>query len=571
MIKPRVKQAIWLLWLLIVPTGMWLTYHYDPPQISGFHIDLFVFLLLISAVAAMPIVINNTPVFLTQWVSLAVFLKFGLFIEMVFMQAAIIVLLIKIRIQKDELFRFPLNSFMFFVVSLISGAVYYLLGGTHAINFIEDPKSRWLVLLYAVVYYALNQFILTLILIFVYGRKQSFFGKDFVLETATTLMTFPIGLILYVLYQEVGLLAVLFIGAPFASLSIILNLYYSSEKINQYLQKATEIGHQLAAQLQVNEVMDLFFEKLTEMLPVDYAYILEVADGKELHLLRSFENSEIKPGVMNPLKKNEGISGYVWSTGKSALFSSKKEWKKIATEYMPKTVESVLGVPILRNNDVLGVLLLASNRKRAFEKSQLMIVEILCSHFAVAIDNAKHYEKTKEISEKCALTKIFNYRYFEYLLSEEFNMLKQNKRQMLSLIILDIDHFKRVNDTYGHQSGNEILRELALRLKNLIGGKGTVARYGGEEFVILLPDVKKEEAVELAELVRQSIANRPFTLLQTFDHEGKRHMVNITASIGVATAPQDADDPLALIRHADRALYVGAKRAGRNRVAEYVK
>lgn len=81
---------------------------------------------------------------------------------------------------------------------------------------------------------------------------------------------------------------------------------------------------------------------------------------------------------------------------------------------------------------------------------------------------------------------------------------------------------------------------------------------------------EKVDALELAEIVRQTIANCPFTLLQTFDHEGKRHMINITASIGAAAAPEDADDPLALIRHADRALY-GAKRAGRNQVAEYEK
>jgi diguanylate cyclase (GGDEF)-like protein len=139
--------------------------------------------------------------------------------------------------------------------------------------------------------------------------------------------------------------------------------------------------------------------------------------------------------------------------------------------------------------------------------------------------------------------------------------------QMLSLIILDIDHFKQVNDTYGHQSGNEILIELANRVSKLVGARGTVARYGGEEFVVLLPDTSKEEAYQMAEHIRQSVANWPFTLQQTLDQ--KQQQVRITASIGVATAPEDAEDALALIRHADRALYVGAKRAGRNRVAEY--
>jgi diguanylate cyclase (GGDEF)-like protein len=198
-----------------------------------------------------------------------------------------------------------------------------------------------------------------------------------------------------------------------------------------------------------------------------------------------------------------------------------------------------------------------------------MIIDILCSHFAVAIENAKHYELTKMQSEHCSLTKLHNYRYFENMLTEEFEKLMRFERRTLSLILLDIDHFKVVNDTYGHQSGNEILFELASRLKKLVGGRGTVARYGGEEFVVLLPDAPKEEAYQMAEQIRQMISNWPFTLKQSLEIDNTQQKVMITASIGVATATEDAEDTLALIRHADRALYVGAKRAGRNRVAEY--
>jgi len=228
-------------------------------------------------------------------------------------------------------------------------------------------------------------------------------------------------------------------------------------------------------------------------------------------------------------------------------------------------------VPIVRNNEVVAVLLLASKQKRAYEKAQLMIVDLLSSYFAVAVENARHYEQTKEDSERCALTKLYNYRYMEKLLIEEYDLLKSGNRKQLSVILLDIDHFKSVNDVYGHQSGNEILCQLADRLVSLIDQTGTVARFGGEEFVIILPDIEKSSALSIAEFVRQTIANRPFILSQHIEDNNKEIAVQITASIGVATAPQDADDAMSLIRHADRALYVGAKRNGRNKVAEYVK
>ncbi|MEH6995866.1 sensor domain-containing diguanylate cyclase [Neobacillus drentensis] len=568
-VHPKMKKAIFLVWLLLVPAGMWFTYKTYPPDFSGHWLELLAFFVLTAVVASMPIIINEMSIFLIQWVSLAAFLSFGIFAEMVLAQIAVIVLLLQIRIQKGESFRLPLNLNMFFLVSFFSGIIYYSLGGQTGPNLLNDPRSLWLAALYGVVSYFLNQVIISFHIRYIYKSNESYFGKELIVETITTLVTLPLGLMLYMFYNQVGLLALLIVGIPFISLSIIFKLYYSSQKVNEYLQKAAEIGHQMAERLEVNGVIDLFIQKLSEMLPVDYAYILEVVNEEELQLTRGIEGGAGLTSDIVGIRKNEGICGFVWEKQKGYLYNSKKDWQTFSQGLLPADAESILAVPIVRNKKVIGVLMLASKRKRAYEKSQLMIVDILCSYFAVAIENAKHYELTKTQSERCALTKLYNYRYFEKLLTEEFDKLFQFERKVLSLIILDIDHFKAVNDTYGHQSGNEILCELASRLSNLIGSRGTVARYGGEEFVVLLPEAEKEEAFQMAEMIRQAIANWPFTIQQSLDLN--QHQVKITASIGVATAPEDAEEPLALVRHADRALYVGAKRAGRNRVAEYVK
>lgn len=571
MVSSIKKKVVWTIWLLIFPSGLWITYQLYPPHIFGQEMDISVFLILAFFVAASPMVINGSPIFLIQWVAWAVFLTFGLFVEVILVQLTLLVLFARVRISKEQLFRIPLNSIMFLFVSFLSGAIYYYLGGQSGVGLNEINHSLWLIPVYPILNYILNHFFIGLINLILYSGKRKTFGIDFIWETLTTLMTFPMGFILYTLYMEIGVVALIFVGIPFASLSIILNLYHSSRKINKLLQKATDIGHQLAERLNVDEVLDLFIQKLTEMLPVDYAYILDIVDNEELHLIRQMEKGEKKTVNIEPLRKSEGISGLVWEQKSAALFNSQKEWKDIVKGYMPEKVESVLSVPIVRNSEVIGILFLASSTKRAYEKSQLMIVDILCSHFAIALENARNYEKTKAQSERCALTQLYNYRYFDNLLTSEFESLKRAEREKISLIILDIDHFKSVNDRYGHQSGNEILFQLGRVLMNLIGSKGTVARYGGEEFVILLPDIEKCDALKIAELVRQTIADHQFNLIQHIDKNEKSKQIHITASIGVATAPLDADEPLALIRHADRALYVGAKRAGRNRVAEYVK
>jgi diguanylate cyclase (GGDEF)-like protein len=570
-VKPNVKKMIWICWVLIVPLGMWLVYQHYPPSISGQGLDLIIFLALSLIGAALPMVINNVPVSLIQWVFLASFLAFGLFVEIVIAQIGIIVLLLTLRIGKSGLFRLPLNSIMFFFISVISALVYYALGGTTGIELLNNSTNFLLAVVYAVVQFIVNQIILSINFRLVYGVSRSWFGKDFNWDLATAVISLPIGYILYILYREEGLVAFLFIGVPFVSLSIILYLYYSSQKINEYLHKAADIGHQMAERLNVDEVLDLFIQKVSEMLPVDYAYILDVIDNEELKLLRRVEAGKVLPIDIDSIKKNEGISGMVWASRTSALYHSEKEWRSITKGYMPPDVQSVLCVPIIRHNEVIGILFLASKQKRAYEKSQLIIVDLLCSHFAVAIENAKHYKETKEHSERCALTKLYNYRYFERLLTDEFKKLEEFQRKVLSLVILDLDHFKVINDTYGHQSGNEILCELAERISRTVGEKGTVARYGGEEFVALLPDVSREEALEIAESIRQEIAFYPFILKEHIGEEQINLSVHITASLGVASAPTDAEDALELVRYADRALYVGAKRAGRNRVGEYVK
>lgn len=572
-VSNRVRHGLWLAWFLLFPISMWLLYQNTEPVFAGFEIDIVSFLLLTGLISALPIIVNNVPIMFTEGVTLAIFLFFGLFIEVLITQIALVLLLIRVRIGVKDSYRIPLNSFLFFLTSFLAAVVFYLLGGTHGVIDMSSPGFLIPVVGYQITRFITNHALLRVIksLLSKNRQKEPFISNDVIWEGATILLHFPVGLVLYMLYIEVGLIALFYVGIPLVSLSFMLRLYYSSQRINDYLQKASEIGHQLAGRLKVEEVLDVFIEKICKMLPVDYAYILDVVENRELHVIRNFSTDNQTDQTYPPLRMGEGIAGRVWKEKKAILYHTKKEFRDVTEGYLPDSAESVICVPVIRNKQVVGVFALASNKRRSYEKYQLMIVDILSTYLAVAIENAKHHEETKSKSEICSLTRVYNYRYFEQVLDTEFKKLENQNSGPLSLILLDIDHFKAINDTYGHQSGNDILRELALRLKNLIGNIGTVARYGGEEFVILLPDTDKAACYELAETIRQMISNRPFTIQDDLSQSQKRVMVRITASIGFATAPFDAETSLELLRHADRAMYVGAKQAGRNRVAEYVK
>ncbi|QPC47068.1 sensor domain-containing diguanylate cyclase [Mangrovibacillus cuniculi] len=566
--KKEVKAFFWIAWLITLPTVLFYTYQHYPPTIE-YGWNLMVFFSLGIIVSMFPITIQGRDFFIIQWLSFGAFLLYDLYIEILVVQASIFGLLLIRRIPRKEAHRYPINSLMFLIVSFLSGLSFYAVGG------VTGPQPIQHLIIPTIVYMASNMIVSQLFLL-LYAKlskvQMPVFGRDFLWEAVGSLFFYPFAITTFYLHIAIGPWAIVLLGIPILLAVGLLQIYNTTEKVNDYLQQAVEIGHELTGKLKASEVLDLFIQKVSATLEVDYAYLLDVIDDKEqLEILRQTEKGQLYKTKIEPLKKNQGISGTVWASQKSVLYHQRSDWETLAEGYMPSDIESVICVPIIRNNQVVAVLFLGSIRKRAFEKFQLMTVDILCSYFAVAIENARNHEKTKRESEHCALTGLYNYRYFEKSLSYAFHSVVMKKEQPLSLIMIDLDHFKQVNDSYGHQSGNQILKEVGERLTQMFHHLGTVARFGGEEFVVYLPSFNKKEALEIAEQFREELATTPFKLYTDLSEVRKELSVFVTASIGVATAPFDADDALTLIRHADRALYTGAKQAGRNRVAGYVK
>ena len=159
--------------------------------------------------------------------------------------------------------------------------------------------------------------------------------------------------------------------------------------------------------------------------------------------------------------------------------------------------------PIKRNYKTEGYLILTSNRKNMFQTVEMKIVDILASYFAISLEKARYFEKTVEKGVRCGLTSLHNFRYLDMKLNEEIIRYHTGEINSLSMIMIDIDHFKAINDTYGHQSGNDLLNALARLLESYVQEGFTLARYGGEEFVLLVPDMNKKDASDIAEEIRK--------------------------------------------------------------------
>ena len=229
---------------------------------------------------------------------------------------------------------------------------------------------------------------------------------------------------------------------------------------------------------------------------------------------------------------------------------------------------SVALLPMVRYGKLIGSLNIGSDNHERFVKGMRAdILEHFAAIVAICLENAVNLERLKRQGLTDTLTAVNIRRFFDQRLSEEVAAARRNLRP-LSCMLLDIDHFKRVNDTYGHQMGDQVLREIATVIRAQLRGGDVLSRYGGEEFSVLLSQTGAEGALEIAERVRHSIDAYRFTLPP--NAQGSVQFA-VTISIGVATFNPEHDPHAVkmngnvLLGHADRALY-DAKARGRNRV-----
>jgi diguanylate cyclase (GGDEF)-like protein len=216
--------------------------------------------------------------------------------------------------------------------------------------------------------------------------------------------------------------------------------------------------------------------------------------------------------------------------------------------------QPVAAVPVIYHDRTMGALMVTSDDpQRLWQDNEVMLLRTVADQVAVAVNHARLFQQMQHQALTDGLTGCFNRRFFEIQLERDLH-LATRMRQPVSLILLDIDHFKRVNDSHGHDAGDAALRILAGALREEVRGVDTAARYGGEEFAIILPQAGPEGALVVAERLRARIEKTEVPGVGC-----------ITASLGVATFPLDASSRELLVTAADRALYQ-AKRTGRNRV-----
>jgi diguanylate cyclase (GGDEF)-like protein len=265
-----------------------------------------------------------------------------------------------------------------------------------------------------------------------------------------------------------------------------------------------------------------------------------------------------EPPTGAALHLGEGVAGTVAASGRPLLMSEANGEAAPRPPVEP-SAPTALGVPLLRGDRSMGVLALYGRTlPEPFVEDDLDTLGSFAAQASVAIENVLLHQEAQRLSITDGLTGVWNRRYLALTLAKEIERAQRFQRP-LSILMVDIDRFKDVNDAHGHLRGDEVLVELSRRMLSRIRGEiDTLARFGGEEFVIVLPETPREGARVVANKLRRAVRAKPFVSDVGSD-------VTVTVSIGIAVYPEDGTGAEKLIQASDLAMYK-AKRRGRDRV-----
>ena len=328
-----------------------------------------------------------------------------------------------------------------------------------------------------------------------------------------------------------------------------------------------EVARALTSNLDVDSLLRSIMKQLEDFFgPEHWSLLMVDDDTEELYFALSAGGDDASTRHLR-LQPGEGIAGYVAKTGHPLVvpdISADPDWSRYAAQHPELNLKSIACLPIRHGGRTLGVLQLNNSQLDLLPESSLAFLRVLCDYAAIALQNARHVRLIHQLTVTDDCTGLFNARHLYTLLEEELAALAPTSNVIsiaqphFSLLFMDLDHFKTVNDVHGHLVGSRLLAEIGNLLKRTLGPDNAAFRYGGDEFVALLRGMDKPAATVCARRVLATLTEARFLT-------GEGLSLSMTASLGLATFPQDGNTLQEMIKVSDTMMYI-AKAQGRNRL-----
>ncbi|CDF59062.1 sensor domain-containing diguanylate cyclase [Thermobrachium celere] len=505
--------------------------------------------------------IGELKVEFTETITVFIYLFFGVYVAIVFefiytlLGSVLSYFIIK---RKFEFSRHLLNASMFSLITFLSG---------NFVNYIRMnirvPYITTLIisaLLFDFVFLVLNIIFITIDKTL--EDKEFFSIKNFDLDIIliNLIVSTVLSVILYVIYGAIGLSGLILV---FGVLIITHYVFYLYNKLNfkaVLIKKLLNATEDIIKYGDLKEKSDHLLLNLKEIIPYEIAslYFFDSKNDETSFPISYYSSYPIDIGDLS-IDLKSGVTFKVVSKGSIYVSKNIKKDSNIKiTGRLFTLIDAAVFVPIKIDNDIRGLIFIGgkSNLVDFLSQDTNDILNILSRQMSLALLNYDYMSAIKKEAETDALTGLNNRRVFD---KEINNLVKLNNR--FSLVIYDIDDFKKVNDTYGHLVGDAVLKHVANIVKRSVRKTDIVCRYGGEEIVILFKDLSKEDAYIISERIRKQIE---FSQVFVFGR-----VVKITVSGGVASFPEDGKTSKEIIEKADEILYSECKNKGKNRVCMY--
>ena len=319
------------------------------------------------------------------------------------------------------------------------------------------------------------------------------------------------------------------------------------EEVNVY----NEIGKALTSSLEIREILQKIMQTIGDYFrPSNWSLLLIDENKNELYF--EIVVGEVSDRIKDiRIKVGEGVAGWVALNGQPLLVpdvTQDPRFLKRIDKISNFATESIIAVPMKIRNKVLGVIeLINKNELNPLNKRDLEILTTVADYAAIALENSRNYQRIQELTITDDITGLYNSRHLHQIIKDEIDRFERYHNPF-SIIFFDLDFFKRVNDTYGHLVGSQMLHKVAKVILKNIRKVDRAVRYGGDEFVVVLPQTTKKQAHVVVKRLRDAI-----NLEVYFAEEGFN--IRITASFGVATFGDDATSKDELLRAADEAMY----------------
>ena len=313
-----------------------------------------------------------------------------------------------------------------------------------------------------------------------------------------------------------------------------------------HLRVFHDVARALTGSLELEEILGTIMEKMAGFFgPERWSLLLVDRSEQELNFAIAVgENSRSLRGLK--VAMGEGVAGWVAQTGNPLIVpdvSLDPRWSAYAKAHPELNIQSIACVPIRSGTKTLGVIQLLNSKLDLLTEYSISFLRILCDYAAIAIQNSKSMTLIQELTITDDCTGLFNARHLYSQLTEQVEL-----RGVFSLVFLDLDRFKQVNDTHGHQIGSLLLAEVGGLMKRTLGPETACFRYGGDEFVALMPRLNKRQAASLTNKLWTDLRSAHFL-------EGVGLKLQLSGSFGLATFPDDAMSVTEIIKASDKMMY----------------